>query len=213
MNISEFLIILSLALIALGLYAYIHFAIISNLFPLPKDTITSDRASAFAEFISGITAPIFALAGFLIVYATIMDQNNRENLNHFENHFYKLLDFNRSNYLEISISAPKTCKEIKGGAVWVSYYSQIRKAYEIIETDSFINQMDAFRKVDLAFATFFYGISRLDSARLYEYFNKAQIPPSQVEQYVISLKAEEHCSTHSSYFTGHSNKVGFYLKQ
>ena len=76
MTLSNFLILFSLFLVICGFSFYLYFSLFSKLFFQKKQKTTPERASTFGEFINGLTGPIFALAGFLIIYATIMDQND-----------------------------------------------------------------------------------------------------------------------------------------
>lgn len=166
MNLSDLLLIFSLFLVIAGSASDIYFGLISKLFFKKNIKTTPETASSFGEFINGLTGPIFALAGFLIIYATIIDQNDLNNLQQFENRFFKNLDYNRSNTLEISIVSPKSCKKIVGNAVWVSCYQQIKTAYKLIERDSLMNKLSQNKKLDIAFATFYWGYSNVDTARL-----------------------------------------------
>jgi hypothetical protein len=213
MKLSDLLIIISFILVVLGFGLYLYFSFVSRLFFEKKEKTTPERASTFGEFINGLTGPIFALAGFIIIYATIMDQNEINNLQHFESHFFKQMDYNRENNIKIAIKSPKSCKEIQGGKVWVSFYSQIKKAYHIIEKDSLLESQSKRNKVDLAFSTFYFGISNIDSVRLYSVMDKLNLTEESKLNYVSQLKSIEHCSNWKSYFTGFTNKFGSFLKQ
>jgi hypothetical protein len=213
MILSDFLIFFSLILVVLGFALYLYFSLFSKLFFQKKQKTTPERASTFGEFINGLTGPIFALAGFLIIYATIMDQNDTNNIQHFESEFFKLLDYNRANNLDISIKSPKTCNEISGAAVWVSFYSQIKKAYQIIDNDSLFDNVPKNIKKDLAFATFFYGISKVDTSRLYSHIDKLNLKAATKSNYVSNLKLVEHCENWNSYFVGYTNNFETFLKQ
>lgn len=213
MKLNDILIIISLILVVLGFTLYLYFSLVSKLFFKKKEKTTPERASTFGEFISGITGPIFALAGFLIIYATIMDQNDINDIQHFESLFYKQMDYNRNNNLEISIKSPKSCDEISGGAVWVSFYSQIKKAYQIIDNDSLLKMQPKDKKIDLAFATFFFGISNTDTVRLYSHMDKLNLTSELKSNYVSSLKLIEHCPNWYSYFVGYTNKYETFIKQ
>ena len=213
MKLSELLIIISFILVILGFALYLYFSFVSRLFFEKKEKTTPERASTFGEFMNGLTGPIFALAGFIIIYATIMDQNELNNIQHFESLFFKQLDYNRENNLEISIKSPKSCEEIKGGAVWVSFYSQIKKAYLIIEKDSLLETQPKSIKIDLAFSTFHFGISNIDSVRLFSAMDKLKLTEDSKINYVSQLKSADHCPNWKSYFPGYTNKFGSFLKQ
>jgi|LakMenEpi03Aug12_release.lakeMendotaPanAssembly.Ray.scaffolds.fasta_scaffold498952_1 hypothetical protein len=213
MVLSDFLIWSSLFLVVLGFSLYLYFSFFSKLFFQKKTKTTPERASTFGDFINGLTGPIFALSSLLIIYATIIDQNKINNIQNFENLFFKQLDYNRDNNLQISIKSPKSCEEISGDAVWVSFYSQLKKAYSIIDADSTLSKLPTNKKIDLSFATFFYGISKLDTARLYLHFDKLDLTEKSKSSYVSNLKLAPHCEEQTTYFVGHGSKLGAFLKQ
>ena len=216
MTLSNFLILFSLFLVICGFSFYLYFSLFSKLFFQKKQKTTPERASTFGEFINGLTGPIFALAGFLIIYATIMDQNDINNIQQFESQFYKLLDYNRDNNLDISIKSPKSkiCNEITGGTVWLSFYSQIKKAYEIIQNNDVLNQKDTKAKMDIAFTTFYYGISSSDTTRIYNHLKlKHNLSHTQICKYLFELRKIEHCEDFSAYHAGYSNKCGTFILQ
>ncbi|MBM3923039.1 MAG: hypothetical protein FJ340_07535 [Sphingomonadales bacterium] len=213
MFLSDFLIWISLLLVVMGFSLYVYFSFFSKLFFQHKTKTTPERASTFGEFINGLTGPIFALSGFLIIYATIIDQNKINNIQKFENLFFKQLDYNRDNNLQITIKSPKSCEEISGGAAWVSFYSQLKKAYTIIQEDTILRMLPKNKIIDLSFATFYYGISKLDTTRLYLHFDKLNLTENEKYSYVSKLKLAPHCKEQSSYFIGQGNKLGAFLRQ
>ena len=213
MKLSDLLIIISFILVILGFSLYLYFAFVSRLFFERKEKTTPEQASTFGEFINGLTGPIFALAGFIIIYATIRDQNEINNIQKFESLFFKQMDYNRENNLEISIKSPKSCEEIKGGAVWVSFYSQIKKAYHLIEKDSLLETLSKSKKNDLAFSTFYFGLSNIDSVRLFSVMDKLNLKEDSKINYIYQLKSADHCPNWKSYFPGYTNKLGSFLKQ
>ena len=213
MKLSDLLIIISFILVVLGFSLYLYFAFVSRLFFEKKEKTTPEQASTFGEFINGLTGPIFALAGFIIIYATIRDQNELNNIQHFESFFFQQMDYNRGNNLDISIKSPKSCEEIKGGAVWLSFYSQIKKAYHLIEKDSILKTQAKSKKIDLAFSTFYFGISNTDSVRLFSVMDKLNLKEDSKINYVTQLKSTDQCPNWKSYFPGYTNKLGSFLKQ
>jgi hypothetical protein len=213
MNLSYYLLLFSLFLVIAGSASYIYFGLFSKLFFKKNIKTTPETASSFGEFINGLTGPIFALAGFLIIYATIIDQNDINNLQQFESRFFKNLDFNRSNTLEISIVSPKSCEKIVGNAVWVSCYQQIKTAYKLIEKDSLLNKLPQNKKLDIAFATFYFGYSNVDTVRLSSHLKKLNISSDLQMKFINQLKELEHCEASKSYFLGISNKLGSFFNQ
>ncbi len=214
MELSELLIYFSSGLVIIGISLYLYFAFYSNLFFKKDASITSEKASSFGEFINGLTGPIFALAGFLIIYGTIMDQNKVNNSQQFENNFYKVLDFHRSNNIDISIKSPRTCQPVTGRQVWVSFYSQIKHAYEVIESDSLFKEgLDHNEKLDIAFATLYFGRGSADTVRLYTYMEKLVPSEEKRADYLKKLKLVEHCDESSTYFVGFSNLLNSYYTE
>lgn len=213
MQLSDFLILLSFIFVACGALMYLYFSIFSKIFFQKGIKITPERASSFGEFVNGLTGPIFALSGFLIIYATIMDQNRENSLQHFESKLFKLLEFNRENSLQISIKSPLDCEEISGGAVWKRFYLQIRNSYQIIQSDTCLIRLAQNDKIHLAFATFYFGYSNTDSLRFHSVLDSFKLSPINKSNYIEKLKIRKTCSGWLSYFVGYSNKLGFFINQ
>lgn len=213
MTFSDFLLFVSLFFVLCGFSLFLYFTLFSKLFFHEKQKTTPEGASFFGDFINGLTGPIFALGGVLIIFSTIIKQNSINNIQHFESLFYKQLDYHRDNCNNISILSPKSCNYITGGAVWVSYYAQIKKAYQIIHKDSLLKIEPYNKKIDLAFATFFFGISNLDTVRLNSHFVNLNLPNESKTTYFSNLKSLDHCDNWKSYFSGQSNKYGTFVKQ
>jgi hypothetical protein len=214
MILSDFLILFSLILVISGFSLYLYFSLFSKLFFQKKQKTTPERASTFGEFINGLTGPIFALAGFLIIYATIIDQNSINNIQQFESNFFKLLDYHRVNNMEISIKSPRSCNQIMGNTVWLSFYTQIKKAYNTIQNDNILNKKDTKAKIDIAFSTFYYGVSKTDTTRIYNHLKlKHNLSANQICFYFSELGKIERCTDFSKYHVGYTNKCGTFLLQ
>jgi hypothetical protein len=204
-DLGNILIFSSAILIFLGLSFYLYFALYSKLFFSKNRELTPEKASTFGEFINGLTGPIFALSGFLIIYGTIINQNQVENIQQFESTFFKTLDFHRENIKSIQISSPKSCKQIEGVSVWVSFYSQISNAYSVIESDSNFFNLKKEDKLDLAFITFYYGLGSTDTTRLYKKLSSLNMAKASADSYFFNLKSIKHCEDFSNYFVGYSS--------
>jgi len=91
MNLSNILLSISILLMLIGFGSFIYHMYFGQLFFTRKKPKTLDMASAFGDYIGGITGPLFALAGFLIVYATIIENRQDSNEQKFENIVFKIL--------------------------------------------------------------------------------------------------------------------------
>ncbi|MFM7628891.1 MAG: hypothetical protein ACKO44_05185 [Algoriphagus sp.] len=204
-DLGNVLIYFSAILIFLGLSFYLYFALYSKLFFSKNKELTPEKASSFGEFINGLTGPIFALSGFLIIYGTIINQNQVENIQQFESTFFKTLDYHRENIKDIQIFSPRSCKQIEGVSVWVTFYSQIKRAYNVVESDSALFKLKESDKLDLAFLTFFYGLGSTDTTRIYKKITDLKITNDSANDYVFKLKSVKHCEDFSNYFVGYSS--------
>jgi hypothetical protein len=157
---QDFLLYLSLFLILISSIIFIYFSFFSKRFFKNAESSIAENSSMFGEFINGVTGPLFALAGFLVIYSTILDSNKTNQIQNFESSFFTMLKFHRENNREISISkSPFNCEERLGFQVWVNFKSQIDKASKIIDTSMIFKDLNKEQRDDLAFEIFYFGTS------------------------------------------------------
>ena len=213
MKINDVLMMTSIIIMVVGFCVYLYFLFFSKLFFNKQDKTSAEKASTFGEFINGVTGPLFALAGFMIIYSTIMDQKEITKTQQFENYFFKFLDYHRTNNERITIKGAKSCNPVSGRQVWVNFRGIIKKAYHIIQSDSAYTRMTYHQKIDLSFAILNYGLGSSDTSRLYKYLDQYQLSIQDKNSLFKKLRAVEHCDQVSVYFYGFSNVLENYFHE
>jgi hypothetical protein len=213
MNVSLFLMIFSLVLMLSGLGIFLHFVFFSKLFFSKKEGLSLEKASTFGDFMNGLTSPIFTLAGFLIIYATIIDQKDINQVQNFESVFFTQLEFHRENCRQMTINkSPKSCESKTGYATFVNFQYQYSKAYKIIDTCRVTRSYSLHDKKDLGFALFYLGAS--DSVILRNFFkrNYRELIP-KFGYFFNCLKKIDHCPELKSYFDGNKARLNSFFNQ
>jgi hypothetical protein len=213
MRLSDILLLTSLALLLLGMLIYFYYIFYSKLFFSKKESITPDKASSFGEFMNGVTGPVFTLAGFLIIYATVSDQKENNEINQFESRFFQFMGYHRDNNEKIKIKSPKTCEEISGRQTWVNLRGYFKGAYKRVNADSAFKNLSSDQKLDLSFAVLYYGIGSADTVRLHTYLNKFTDEDSVKSRFFRELRLVKHCDDVSVWFYGFSNVLKNYFEE
>lgn len=213
MKLSEILLNFSIVIIVVGFLIYVYFLFISQFFFSKKEKPSPERAATFGDFITGLTAPIFTLSGFLIIYATITDQKENNQIQQFESVFFKFLEYHRDNNEKIEIIDPKTCSDIKGRQTWVTFREIVKKADEVLETDSTFAKLTPDQKIDICYEVLYYGLGTSDTTRLYSQLDNYQINHDTKISFFTKLRAVEHCEKVNIYFYGFSNVLGNYFQE
>ena len=205
---QDFLLYFSLFLILVSSIIFIYFSFFSKRFFKNTESSKAENSSMFGEFINGVTGPLFALAGFLVIYSTILDSNKTNQIQNFESSFFTMLKFHRENNREISISKnPFSCEERIGFQVWVNFKSQYDKASKIIDTCIIFNKLNKDLKNDLAFDIFYFGTSDKSINKLIESKYKL-IDKKKFKQLFDSIP---HCEEKKEFFQGNKARLNLCL--
>lgn len=213
MKLSEILLNFSVVIIVIGFLIYVYYLFISQLFFTKKEKTSPERASTFGDFITGLTGPLFTLSGFFVIYATISDQKENNQIQQFESVFFKFLDYHRDNNEKIQIIGPRTCNDIKGRQTWVTFRGIVRKAYEVLDTDSVFTKLNEDQKIDICYEVLYYGLGSADTTRLYSQLDKYLINHDTKLSFFSKLRSVEHCEKVNIYFYGFSNALGNYFQE
>lgn len=107
---KHILTIISFVLIALGIVTAIIFFIgLSREYTYNgRGPILIDKSGEVGDFIGGVIGTIFSLAGFFMLFLTLVDQGKSFRLERFESKFFELIKLHRDNIDEISINMFKS---------------------------------------------------------------------------------------------------------
>jgi hypothetical protein len=211
MNLSNFLLSISILLMLLGFGSFIYHMYFGKIFFARKEPKTIDKASAFGGYIGGITGPLFALAGFLIVYATIIENRQDSNEQKFENIVFKFIDYQRQNLAAIILTSPVSCDENQGIAVWPVLKGNMSSAFNFIDSSKYTKMLDSSNKIKLYYPLFYYGMptkAESNKSRAIPFLRDVFKNPADLDSFIQQGKRLEHCEEKSHRFGGYSNKLG-----
>jgi hypothetical protein len=211
-SLSEFLLISSVFFISSATIFIVHFYLFNKKFKSVYRSKDNKSLIDFSSFANNIVGPLFAIGGALIIYSTIINNDDDDKLEHFETIFFKLLEYHRSNNQEMYIRrSPLTGQEIKGKSAFTNFNNQIRQAITISRNlDSTLDKEYVF---DLAFQIFYIGINNKSEKELLHPIIKKTIGEDK------SLSLFEKCDsipTYSDdvdYFDGNKTKLSAYFDQ
>lgn len=182
----------------------------------------NDRSilTEYSSFISSLTGPLFAIGGSLIIYSTIINQNQKENISHFETVFFKLLDYHRDNNNEIfTAHDPFRGNELKGKRVFTNFYNQLYVTTSLLKAKH--NYLSQSELLNISFVVFYTGIaSKSDSndvvallSRTYRNRNDIDLSGiiSDLDEYSDSIRKKNKTKRH--FYDGNKTRLSHYFKQ
>jgi hypothetical protein len=197
----------------LGLAVFIYYLFFSKLFFSRKEKVSPDKASSFGGFMSGLTGPLFTLAGFLIIYATIIEQRQINQIQNFESSFFQFVNFHRDNISEMTMKHPKKGAVVTGHQAFVNYHFMYKIIYSVLDSSKTFSNYSEEKKKDLSFAVLYYGTTDKDSIRLNKHLEKYSKSKTDNEELFRILRAVPHGEEVPSHFIGYSNVLSSYLNQ
>lgn len=165
-------------------------------------------ASAFGDYIAGITGPLFALAGFLIVYATIIENRQDSNEQKFDNIVFKIIDYQRENLSSMVITAPVSCDRLEGNATWTVMKANLSSAFKLLDSSIYSKTLDSTAKIKMSYAIFYYGMPRkFNKSRALPFLREKLKKMAEIDSIILQGGRLEHCTETSHRFNGYSNKI------
>ncbi len=213
LSITNVLLNASVIIMILGLVVFIYYLFFSKLFFSRKEKVSPDKASSFGGFMSGLTGPLFTLAGFLIIYATIIEQRQINQIQNFESSFFQFVNFHRDNISEMTMKHPKKGAVVTGHQAFVNYHFMYKIIYSVLDSSKTFSNYSTEKKKDLSFAVLYYGTTDKDSIRLNKHLEKYSKSKTDNEELFRILRAVPHGDEVPSHFIGYSNVLSSYLNQ
>jgi hypothetical protein len=217
--------IVGFGLSLLGLVLIIYFAF-SKAFNDGSGNLNANLASNFGSFVGGIIGPIFSLAGFVLLYETIVAQRssfdaqqNAFQIQQFETKFFELIKFHRDNVAQMVHRVPGEKDKIYDGArVFIEINSQFQKIYKI--TREFVNSSqlvsDEYKEnaaINIAYLILFFGVSKRARPDLEHFFAKYGYDKSLTDSIVNELyKKKAEYNPNVVYYGGHQVRLGHYFR-
>jgi NADH:ubiquinone oxidoreductase subunit 5 (subunit L)/multisubunit Na+/H+ antiporter MnhA subunit len=213
LSITNVLLNASVIIMILGVLVFIYYLFFSKLFFSRKEKVSPDKASSFGGFMSGLTGPLFTLAGFLIIYATIIEQRQINQIQNFESSYFQFVNFHRDNINEMSMRHPKKGAIVTGHQAFVNYHFMYKIIYGVLDSSKTFSKYSTEKKKDLSFAVLYYGTTDKDSIRISKHLEKYTKSKTENEDLFRILRAVPHGEEVPSHFIGYSNVLSSYLNQ
>lgn len=182
-------VIVALVCIGGGIYEWHQGAAIAE-----TEAVNLQNLGNLGSYLQGSVAPLWALAGFFIIFVTFLvqaiqlteqrkqfkiqsDSVARQN---FESRFFGLLDYHRENVSEIGIN------EKTGRRVFVSLIREFRLVFETVNrVCDASNQYPRSKRLGLAYLAFYYGVGP-NSTRIFRDVDDS-LPADLVENLVKEM--------------------------
>ncbi|MCW3128442.1 MAG: hypothetical protein JWO03_4100 [Bacteroidetes bacterium] len=210
-------VITAFSLSAVGFVLITFFGLTSS-FHNAKGVFDPLLASEFGSFIGGLVGPMFYLAGFFLLYETIIVQNKSFEKQQFETKFFELLRFHRQNVTEMEYRLPyEEHKYINGPLVFREIKSQFTKLYKIVSP--FIEASPAIpadRKkietIDITYLLLFFGVSQ-STLPILEHILEKRYDRQLTTDIILEVRKERTAyNPDSMYFGGHQLRLAHYYR-
>lgn len=132
----------------------------------------------YGSFVGGFIGSLFSMAGFLLLFEAIIQQQKMFEKQQFESKFFDLLKIHRENVVELKKSIPiRGDKYEEGRRVFVLMRKEFGEIIGIVrESQQKLNiSLEETKTVNLAYLIFFYGVSET-------IFNKGQNQTSMLRE-------------------------------
>lgn len=116
----------------------------------------------YGSFVGGFIGSIFSLAGFLLLFETLIQQQKLFNKQQFESKFFDLLKLSRENMVQLKKRLPiKGDKYEEGRRVFIELRKEFGEIYQIVQkTNISLNcKLQETDMVNIAYLTLNYGVS------------------------------------------------------
>lgn len=149
--------IVALILASIGFVTMIIFVILMNNNPLDLNII-----GQYGSLSAGFIGSIFSLAGFLLLFETLIQQQKLFNKQQFENKFFELLKLHSENLIQIKKRLPiKGDKYEEGRRVFIELRKEFGEILQIVVNlnSSLNSQLSEKDIINIAYLTLHYGVS------------------------------------------------------
>ncbi len=205
-------------LAAVGLLLILIFSF-SKAFNDGSGILNASLANNYGGFIGGLVGPIFSLAGFFLLYETIVAQRKSFEIQQFETKFFELIRIHRDNVSQMVHRVPWEEKNYYDKArVFIEMKSQFSKLFKSVkakvDSDTSIDDKDKERTaINIAYLILFFGVSKATRPDLEHFlqkygYDKTLTNPIIAELYLKKTKY----NNKTVYYGGHQVRLGHYFR-
>jgi hypothetical protein len=179
--------------------------------------ISPQKAGEFGDFIGGYFGPILSLIAIFFVVLTLREQRETssaerraEEVEGFENRFYRLIDLHRANVSEMSIGS------VEGRRLFTKMLEEIRRALGAISQlcESGALSITTFEKLQVAYLVVFFGVGPNSSPALLEAIRETgiELDSGNLNALELLLNRRRFPNDPYYYFDGHQQRLGHYYR-
>ena len=178
-----------------------------------KWAINPELADQFGSLISGVVGSLFSLAGFFLLYETIIKQQELFSIQQFESKYFELIRIHRENVQNIKYIIPddENEEQIEGQSYFVQLNHEFDKLYAIVRNYCRDEIQEETKLIALTTIILFYGVSKKTLPTLKGALSN--FSESLVNNLIHELRSiKTNYDKNIVYFGGHQNRLGHYLR-
>ena len=218
--------IIGSTLAAVGLLLILIFSF-AKAFNDGSGVLNANLANNFGGFIGGLVGPIFSLAGFLLLYETIIAQRQSFDkqqesfeIQQFETKFFELIQFHRDNVSQMVHCVPwnKEKNYYDKARVFIEMKSQFLKIFKVVKTKVDISNKISFENkersaINISYLILFFGTPLVSRADLELYLTKYGYAKDLTDSIIKELyQKKTEYDTKTVYYGGHQVRLGHYFR-
>lgn len=169
-------------------------------------------ADNFGSFIGGLIGPILSIAGFFLIYETIIRQQQLFKLQQFENRYYELLRYHRDNVQQMSYRLPqsKSGETVSGTTFFIFAVKEYDKLLSLIEKIA-DETLKEYELIEVTHVIHFYGVSNSIIPTLTSALAKYDL--NMINKIIKKLqKIKSKYDSKTVYFSGQQHRLNHYWR-
>ncbi len=212
LNKNTFAIWLAFAFTGIGLLILLYFSFINKEFNDGSGIINTTIANDFGSFLGGVIGPIFSLSAFLLVYATLVEQQKTFELQKFEGRYFELLRYHRENVSLMRLRVPSQEDMIsEGSSCFIEMKKQFDEIYSIIEKHATDRNITEPKKINISFLILYYGVGKATLPALLASVDKSMTDFAELIIKECKIKKAEY-DPNIVYHGGNQSRLGHYFR-
>jgi hypothetical protein len=197
-----------------SLFITVYFLRFSKLFHGRVIKSSASNAGNYGEFISGLTGPLLSFAAILMIIATIEQDNKQNEIQHFEQNYYQLVEFHRQNINDLVLTSSLTKQEKKGRQAVLYIANQLKKCYKNLNL-AYSLMFTHEQLLNLSFFIVYYGSDSIDIQMMSEKLIEKN--PSMTPEFckeLISKATEPLFDNYDNqvYYQGHKSRLSHLIE-
>lgn len=217
-DVSNILLYASVFFIVSAVLVIVYFGFISKRFKDMFNGSDSKTLNEFSQFVSSISGPLFAIGGSLIIYSTIIEQNQsndmqdyRDEINHFETIYFKNIEYHRDNNKIMKVISPYSKNALEGRTAFININQILRDVVKVIKKRP--NTLKDEDIANIAFQFFFIGIDDPTEREILDPMFKKYSRRINIDTLLKDCDTITHHDSVSHFLSGNKSRFTSYFDQ